>query len=275
MENGFYIDLKKYLEDSVERLRFEAKQSGIFDNSSDLGSEREEIYQSFLKKHLPKQCDIHTGGYLFNLEGKKSKQIDIIVTSGNTPKFQINNNKKSICPIEGTVGVFEIKSTLNKELVVKALKNIGSIPDITTHISPSPFLNRGGGKQLLHDFPYKVIFSFDSALEAETLTKHVNDFYAENHNEIPMEKRPNMIHVLGKYVLVRRDRVLTAVDKNTGEEKEIPSHPFEYRWFDTGVDLHAILAIIVDLQQYSFYMNHVIVKYDRLIDRVLDKIQDD
>ena len=75
MTNNFYIDLKKYIDNSVERLKFEAKQAGIFDNHSDIGTEREKLYCSLFEQHLPKQCRVLFGGYVFSREVKSQGKL--------------------------------------------------------------------------------------------------------------------------------------------------------------------------------------------------------
>ena len=64
-----------------------AKQDKLsfLNNPTAVGTDREEIYRRFLERHVPKSCEVFRGGYIFNLEGVRSRQIDVIVTAGSTP----------------------------------------------------------------------------------------------------------------------------------------------------------------------------------------------
>ena len=98
---------------------------------------------------------------MFNVEGETSKQIDIIATSGATPRFEILPNLQAISPLEGTICVVEVKSKLDKENLTKALENFASLPRIA---DPGKALNPSIGNIQEHfwwDWPYKVIFAYD------------------------------------------------------------------------------------------------------------------
>jgi len=114
-----------------EVLKGKAEVASIFPNRPDIGSSREKVYYEFLKKHLPSQCNINYGGYLFNYDGLESKQIDLIVTTDSVPQFNFFNsdyNGKTFAPVEGTSAAISIKSNLDKEQLINALENIRSIP---------------------------------------------------------------------------------------------------------------------------------------------------
>ena len=51
------------------------------------------------------------------------------------------------------------------------------------------------------DWPYKIIYSSDG-VDASTAINYLNSFY-DSHPEIPIFRRPNLIHVAGKYVIGR------------------------------------------------------------------------
>ena len=136
MDESAFLDIARYLDSLAVHLRTESHQASILDNASVVGSDREEIYRHFLERHLPIHCDVFRGGYVFNLEGETSKQMDIIVTSGLAPRFAMNSGKQPISPIEGTIATAEIKSYLNKRELENTLDSLTDIPAINEKILP-------------------------------------------------------------------------------------------------------------------------------------------
>ena len=109
-------------------LDFLARQAGLLTNSSGVGTEREMVYRRFLKRHVPKMCDVFLGGYVFDTKGNRSRQVDIIVTGGNTPRFRMSSGNRYIAPLEGTIAVAEVKSRLDKGSLLDAMKNCLALP---------------------------------------------------------------------------------------------------------------------------------------------------
>src|SRR4051812_24133567 len=120
MAKHFYDRLKKYFSEVGAVLRGEADSASIFPNSTDKGMSREKVYAEFLRTHLPSICNVSFGGFLFNLSGAESKQIDVIVTTDSCPQYNLHNRDgqgKSFSCIEGALAVVSIKSNLDsKEL---------------------------------------------------------------------------------------------------------------------------------------------------------------
>ena len=98
----------------ANELYQQAAQAGLLENSSDVGTEKEEIYRKILERHLPKSCETFLGGYVFDLNGKRSRQMDVIITNGNTPRFSLAGGNKQIAPMEGTIGVVETKNQIRQ-----------------------------------------------------------------------------------------------------------------------------------------------------------------
>jgi hypothetical protein len=87
MPSEFYTRLKKYYMKVGEVLRGEADIASIFPNPTDIGMSREMVYAEFLRSHLPSCCNVLYGGFLFNLHGEESKQLDLIVTTDSCPNY--------------------------------------------------------------------------------------------------------------------------------------------------------------------------------------------
>jgi hypothetical protein len=132
------------------------------------------------------------GGFVFNTEGLESDQLDVIVITNKCPQFNMHNpdgTGKSFSAVEGTAAVISLKSDLDGDQLVGALKNLASIPE---------FIQEGRSHA---DLPFKMIYA-PAGLSATTIKKHLETFYADNP-DIPSSKRVDLIHVLGKFVISR------------------------------------------------------------------------
>lgn len=87
MTKEFYSRLKDYFSNVGLVLRDKASASSIFPNRTDIGLSREGSYAEFLKSHLPNNCHVFFGGFLFNIDGTESKQIDLFVVSDSSLQF--------------------------------------------------------------------------------------------------------------------------------------------------------------------------------------------
>ena len=93
--------IQEHFEWVAEELHYLARQAGILTNPSGVGTEREAVYRRFLKRHVPRMCDVFLGGYVFDQQGNRSKQTDIIVTGGKHPPLSLVRGKQIHCPIRG------------------------------------------------------------------------------------------------------------------------------------------------------------------------------
>ena len=267
MSDAFFLRLKKYYLKVGEVLRGEADAASIFPNSSDIGNSREKIYIEFLKQHLPSKCNTVFGGYLFHKNGSESKQIDIIVNTDTTPRFDFHNrdgNGKTFSPVEGTLAIVSVKSTLDKKQLIDALEGIASIP-------PTESLhNRIVSSIRLRDYddwPYKIIYANDG-ISGSTIQKHCEEFYLANPS-IPISRRPNIIHVAGKYYLMKSGPGMQVVDKKTNivDNTNIQFGSLVLME-DTDCDLQAIMWVINNIQINSQASNHILFNYSWIINKV-------
>ena len=84
MAQEFYQRLQVYFSEIGKVLKGEADSASIFPNTTDVGMSRERVYSEVLKQHLPSSCNVYYGGFVFDLDGNESKQIDLIVSSDNS-----------------------------------------------------------------------------------------------------------------------------------------------------------------------------------------------
>lgn len=264
MAGAFFQRLRAYYLDVGAVLRGEAKVASIFPNTTDIGMSRERVYAEFLRQHAPSKCNVFFGGFLFGDDGRESSQMDVLVTTDTTPRFNFHNKDgqgKSFSPVEGTLGVASIKSTLNKNELEDALNGLASIPptaDLTGRVSFALSITN------YEDWPYKIVYASDG-IAAQTLLSHLNSFYASN-SEIPLGRRPNCIHVAGKYVIFRAVEGMSVwdADKQIHETLTVG----EFRVFTREPDLQGMLWVLDGLQQRAAASTHIFYSYGQMMNRV-------
>jgi hypothetical protein len=264
MAGPFFQRLRGYYLDVAAVLRGEAKAASIFPNTTDIGMSRERIYAEFLKHHAPSKCNVFFGGFLFGADGSESTQLDVLVTTDTTPQFNFHNKDghgKSFSPVEGTLAVASIKSTLNKNELEDALTGIASIPPTDAIEGRVSF---GLSITNYDDWPYKIIYASDG-IAPETLLGHLNNYYVSNPN-IPIGRRPNVIHVSGKYVIFKAIAGMSVWDVNKQENETLEAGTF--RHFTRDSDLQGILWVLDGLQQRATASTHILYFYGDIMNQV-------
>jgi len=261
----FFSRLHDYYLSVAKVLRGEAEVASIFPNTSDIGITRETAYLKFLQQHVPKKCNVFLGGFLFGSEGEESSQLDVIVTTDTCPRYDFNSDvsgSKSFAPVEGTLAVVSVKSTLNRAAIDDSLKGMASVPPTL------PLDNRVTfGLSIPHydDWPFKVVYASDG-VALETATKHVNEYY-ESHSEIPLNRRPDLIHVIGKYVLAKsRPGLSTMIDPVSRVAIPVPFG--EYIASTAAPDVQGLIHVIEVIQRNALASGHIIYSYTDLSNRV-------
>ena len=256
----FYDRLKNYYQAVGGVLRGEAAVASIFPNATDVGTERERVYAEFLKAHLPPNCNVLFGGFLFGFDGKESKQIDLIVTFASCPQFNFTaglpGQGKSFACIEGTLAVVSLKSNLTSPELQHALENLASIPP------HEPLGNRLSPLMTLRDYedwPFKIIYACDG-VSIPTAISTIQQFY-ESNSSIPRGRRPNLIHVAGKYHLIR-----TLKEEKTRTGAEIPPNTFHP--VNDPTDAFALAYAVEKIQQNALVAQHILFTYEKILDRI-------
>ena len=270
MSENVFSDLAKYYGALAEQLASEAKQADLLRNPTAVGTDREEVYRRFLERHVPRSCEVFRGGYVFNLEGVRSRQVDVIVTAGTPPRFEMGSGNQAIALLEGTVAVAEVKSNLNKRTLYEALDNFSELPvsaDLARALNPCV---KPPTPDWVREFPYKIVFA-SKGVEKTTLSGHLNNYYNDNPN-VPQGCKPNIIHVLGSYILVRISPEMQARESD-GSVAENQPQVGKYRWFDTHSDLSAMLFIFSKIQSNVFLAQQMIWKYNNMINPIIEQAQ--
>ena len=235
-------------------LKGEADAASVFPNSADIGTSREETYAKVLRQHLPPTCTVSLGGFLFNQRGQESKQIDILATNGASIQFNFHNangSGKSFACVDGAVAVVAVKSTLDSSQLTDALENLESIPEKLplTNDRKSPNIAIQG----YDDWPYKIVYASDG-VSLDTVTATLRDFY-NARADIPFSRRPNLLHVSGKYIIVR-------AGPNGGQTRDHTTvKPNSFYGFPEPTNVFGLFHAITAIQRYrpGFHLREVFV----------------
>lgn len=264
MAQTFFDRLRSYYTKVAEVLRGEADAASVFANTTDIGMSRELAYAEFLNQHAPSKCNVFLGGFLFDDDGVESKQLDIIVTTDTAPRFNFHNKDgsgKSFSPVEGTLGVVSVKSTLNRAELFDALAGIASIPPTRSLDGRVNFLLT---IKNYDDWPVKIVYA-SKGIAPETLLAHLNEYYIANP-AIPLNRRPNFIHVAGSCLIVRAQEGMSLHDRGSGTAGLLAIGT--YHLVTTDSDLQAIVWALNQLQQNATASTHILFSYGSLINKV-------
>lgn len=260
MPKPFFNRLRDYYLKVGEVLRGEAGAASIFPNTTDIGMERERVYAEFMRTHLPPSCNVLYGGFLFNLDGDESKQIDLIVTNHVSPQYNLNNEDgqaKTFRCIEGCIAVASIKSTLDTGQLNDALDNIASLPDkqaLDQRVNPLITVPN------YDDWPFKIIYA-SNGVSLETLISGIAAFYDANPS-IPRFRRPNVIHVAGKYNVVR----ILPTGGTARDGTVIPGDTFHPQPDPT--DVFALQYAVQNIQKHAVASQHILFNYDEILNKL-------
>lgn len=258
MSKPFFERLKIYYTDLGRVLRGEADAASIFPNMTDIGISRERVYAEILRLHLPSSCNVTLGGFLFDQEGNESSQIDILITNDSSLRFDFYNKDgsgKSFACIDGCVGVVSVKSNLDSPALNDCLQNIGSIPD-KKPLYALPMIQI----KSYQDWPLKVIYAYEG-ITLPNLLKSLNEFYDE-HPEIPFHKRPNLIHVAGKYVITR-----VSEDGGTTRDGTVLM-PNTFHPVHDPTDVFALLHVLSEIQKLASASKYVKYEYSAVLNQI-------
>jgi len=225
----------------------------------DKGLAREAAYAEVMRQLLPTSCEVALGGFLFGHEGHESRQMDILVYSDLALQYRVGTSSpqgKTFTCVDGAVGAVSVKSKLDGDSLRDALDCIESIPaKLPLEGRVPPFVKLGG----YWDWPHKVVVAFDG-LSQETILGHIEEFYAAR-GDTPQGKRPHVVHVLGKYCIVR-----TASE---GEETRLGMQlpPNEFVICSNDPDLLGLAKAVTGMHRVAMAMRWLKTDYAELFDR--------
>jgi hypothetical protein len=264
MAKPLFTRIRSHYDAVAATLRTAADAASVFANNGDVGQTREKAYLEFLKQSVPYKCNVFLGGFLFDENGAESKQMDVIVTTDTVPRYflPVGVDQKSFSPVEGTLAVVSVKSSLNKEQLFDALGGVASVP------LTRPLEGRVNPALKIRDYdnwPVKVVYASSDGLEPIGLLNHVNQYYAQNPS-IPSCRRADFIHVAGSCLIAKVFPDMKLVDKASGKSESLPVGSYYLLTDDS--DLQAILWILHRVQKCASASNQILFNYDWIIDRV-------
>lgn len=95
--------------------------------------------------------------------------------------------------------------------------------------------------------------------------QHLTNYYTE-HPEISPSRKPNIIHVAGKFVIMRIKSGMKLVCRTTGATSD--SNIDEFHLITTDSDLTAITWVLNDLQQNASVASEILYSYGWIINKV-------
>jgi hypothetical protein len=163
--------------------------------------------------------------------------------------------------VEGCLGVASIKSNLDQNQLYDALGGIASIPPT------EPIGNRLNPLLKIDDYdnwPYKIIYS-SNGISAETILTHLNSYYSTNLH-IPLGRRPDIIHVIGKYVIFKGKKGANRINTLNGDKEQV--NLGEYYLFTISPDVQAFSWIFNELQSNALMSSHILYDYSHIINKI-------
>jgi uncharacterized protein DUF6602 len=269
----FYDNFDDYLISIKNGLINLRDTSGIMNQSVDKGILREQAVGKFLKNHMPSFCNVFYGGYLFNLEGEVSSQIDIIMNSGTSPQFKLQEGgiDKSFGCIEGTIGVVEVKTNLDKQRLIETLNTFSTIP------KQQPFgeIIKPPGLEVpsYGYWPYKILIAFDG-INRNSITEYIHEFLDENPG-LDNSRLPDIIYIVdqGYLKLFKTKDELRVYDASLLKAQGVSSFGNGlYVDFANLPEHTALYYILRDLQIYSQVLPLLSFNYDKIMDNLFLRI---
>jgi hypothetical protein len=102
------------------------------------------------------------------------------------------------------------------------------------------------------EWPYKIVYASDGWVRASTLVNNLNAFYAD-HPDIPIHKRPNLIHIVGKCAAYRAVLGFETLEGS-------PIDPAIFDGVPTSPDVFALSMATICMQHIA--TTSVFVQYD-------------
>ena len=192
--------LSRILAHTSEQMLSEFKQIRTsFDHNGTAGEGGEAVVAKFLRSQLPQSIGISTGQIL-DVTGQISKQVDVILYDAeHTPMLFSNQNERiTLVPAEGVLGVVEVKTHLRSRDIEICLANCRSVKQLVrTAYFPQAIQTTHSiyGKQYIDPPIYYTVFAAAS-----------DNLYAGKLNEIqedvPIDQRIDSVCCLDRGVNV-------------------------------------------------------------------------
>jgi uncharacterized protein DUF6602 len=129
-KNKFEMMLRTHFDIQRIRLLEQIRGARLLQQNSDLGDDVEKVFVEYLQQNLDNDCKVVRGGHIFDQEGNRSKQIDIMVIQAKTfsmcPASTLQG--KHNVTVDQVIAAISVKSTLTEKEFEDAWLGIQSIP---------------------------------------------------------------------------------------------------------------------------------------------------
>lgn len=189
--------ISQYFNAISEHIAASYKLASISSHKPDIGANRELVVREFLQKHIPKRLTASLGGQVIGLDGSESRQIDILVSSDISIRFE--QNDKTFVTAESLASAISVKSRLDKPSLEDCLQNLASIPQIDGKVLSFLNLDVNAFARFTLMHPSLYVFAYEG-MAVNTCLEHVTEYYA-THPDIPKNRYASGIIVNGKYLV--------------------------------------------------------------------------
>lgn len=172
------VNIEEIFSNVSEKMLLDFNQTKIaLEHSGQKGSANEETVRDFMRQYLPKSLDISTG-ILIDRTGKKSKQLDIIVSDAAKTPILYENAGIRVIPAECAYCVIEVKALLNANELEACYQNMKSVKMLIRDSyywpnGPIEYYNNLYGQEWREWPIHYFVFSYQS-INLETLTNTLN-----------------------------------------------------------------------------------------------------
>jgi hypothetical protein len=129
--------LRNYFDSLATRMAAEIEEAKHAGPSLEIGTRRKEALRNFLQHYLPRWCFVGPG---IIVSGKaRSEQQDLVIFDEfNYPRLP-QTDVGSIFLVEGVIGCIQVKSTLSRDELGRAINNILTAKALTRRMAYRPF----------------------------------------------------------------------------------------------------------------------------------------
>lgn len=139
---GFAAEIRAHYHNLRLRLIEQLVGARMLALSSDLGDESERIWQQFLERHLGPTFRVLRGGFIYDHEGNKSSQMDLIVVPADAHVFVPGDSEggKAHVLIDNVISAIMVTANLTAEKMTSDWKKLQSLPVFTEQSKDYPQL---------------------------------------------------------------------------------------------------------------------------------------
>ena len=216
------MNLAEVMKSISSKMNAEYEEISNLSHGGLKGDSRESVLRNFLEKYLVDKFGI-TRGEIVSIDGKTSKQQDIIIYDSHVCPVLLNAEDIRVIPVEGTYVVIEVKSLLNDSELENSILNINSVKNMEKKsfvLQQGPLIQQVTelGKTKSYYNTMGILFVYRSELSLDSIKTRIAEQY-KKHN-IPAENQIDFVFVLDRgFVLPYCDATKTISTTNELDTK--------------------------------------------------------